>query len=134
MKAATAIRLSREQGRMFLGNAPKKQGRYRVAPREQRTIDGIVFDSKAEAGYYAELKLRERIGEISSLVCQFPLEIEINGKHFATFTVDFAFTLTGMIPQYHEVKSLGTKREKDYRLRRKAAELYHNIKIVEVIR
>ena len=34
------------------------------------TIDGIAFDSKAEARRYAELKLLERAGEIKDLELQ----------------------------------------------------------------
>lgn len=34
----------------------EKTGRYRRAPKEERTIDGIVFDSKLEAGAYHLLK------------------------------------------------------------------------------
>jgi len=34
------------------------------------TVDGHVFDSKKEASYYAELKLREQFGEIRDLKLQ----------------------------------------------------------------
>jgi len=32
-----------------------KYNKYKVAPKEERTIDGIVFDSKAEAYFYAAM-------------------------------------------------------------------------------
>lgn len=48
--------------------------------RNQRTkLDGIVFDSKAEANRYAELKLRERIGDIRDLRLQ--SRIKLFGKN-----------------------------------------------------
>jgi hypothetical protein len=37
---------------------------------EQEVVDGITFDSKAEAERYKELKLMERAGEISGLELQ----------------------------------------------------------------
>lgn len=41
------------------------------------TVDGIVFHSAAEARRYSELKLLEKVGEVSDLKCQprFPLTV-----------------------------------------------------------
>lgn len=44
--------------------------KYHVAPRGRRTVDGIVFDSKAEANRYLELRLLETAGEIKDLELQ----------------------------------------------------------------
>ena len=41
--------------------------KFGVSPKEERTVDGIVFDSKAEAKRYRELKLLEAAGEIQHL-------------------------------------------------------------------
>ena len=41
-------------------------------------VDGIVFDSKAEARRYAELRLLEKANEISDLRLQYPFECKIN--------------------------------------------------------
>ena len=41
--------------------------RIKVAAKADRTLDGVVFASKAEMTRYAELKLLERAGEIRSL-------------------------------------------------------------------
>ena len=46
---------------------PEKKSKYSSAKTD---IDGIRFDSKKEAGFYAELKLREKAGEISDLRLQ----------------------------------------------------------------
>lgn len=46
---------------------PEKKSKYSSAKTD---IDGITFDSKKEAEFYAELKLRERAGEISHLRLQ----------------------------------------------------------------
>lgn len=45
-------------------------GRYRVASADRRTVDGITFDSLAEARRYSELRLMERAGEIAQLELQ----------------------------------------------------------------
>lgn len=47
--------------------AKKGQGKYNVAPKETRTLDGIVFDSKAEMDRWSTLKIMERTGLISEL-------------------------------------------------------------------
>lgn len=45
-------------------------GRYRVGSKAARTVDGIVFDSAAEARRYSELKLLERAGSVTDLELQ----------------------------------------------------------------
>lgn len=53
-----------------------KPRKYRNRPT---TVDGITFDSKAEARRYSELKLLEKAGEISdlSLQPQYPLTVQM---------------------------------------------------------
>lgn len=46
---------------------PEKKSKYSSAKTD---VDGITFDSKKESEFYAELKLRERAGEISHLRLQ----------------------------------------------------------------
>lgn len=46
---------------------PEKKSKYSSAKTD---IDGIRFDSKKEAEFYAELKLREKVGEITHLRLQ----------------------------------------------------------------
>lgn len=46
---------------------PEKKSKYSSA---KTNIDGITFDSKKESEFYAELKLREKAGEISHLRLQ----------------------------------------------------------------
>lgn len=49
------------------GENPEKKSKYSSAKTD---VDGIRFDSKKEAEFYAELKLREKAGEISHLRLQ----------------------------------------------------------------
>ena len=46
---------------------PEKKSKYSSAKTD---VDGIRFDSKKEAEFYAELKLREKAGEITHLRLQ----------------------------------------------------------------
>lgn len=45
-------------------------GRIRVAPKEDRTLDGITFASRAEMNRYAELTMLEHAGLITDLARQ----------------------------------------------------------------
>jgi|SRR5690625_774699 len=47
----------------------KRRNRSKYGNRKVE-IDGLTFDSKAEALYYSELKLRQRAGEIQSFKLQ----------------------------------------------------------------
>lgn len=44
-----------------------RSNKYGVAPKNERTLDGIQFDSKKEMQRYGELKLLERGGLIKNL-------------------------------------------------------------------
>lgn len=99
-------------------------------------VNGITFDSKREAAYYAELCFRKRVGEIVG-------EIEIQPKFplrqgdfkFASrpFRADFRFTeVRGneLVTRIVDVKGVDTR---EGRLRRRIAEFIHNVTI-EVIK
>lgn len=120
-------------------------GRYRANPV---VIDGHRFASGIEATRYGELRLLERAGDIKGLVCHPPFKVSIGSLHFCTYTADFAYqqrtklkrfaTASGplyqWLPVVEEVKSKATRKETAYRLRRKAAELFHGITVIEVVR
>lgn len=56
------------------------------------TVDGIRFDSKREAAYYGELKIREKAGEVAGVVLQPPFKLlGPKGELMATYKADFAF-------------------------------------------
>nr|WP_278434289.1 DUF1064 domain-containing protein [Brucella anthropi] len=54
-------------------------------------LDGITFDSKAEARYYAQLKQREKAGEVHSVELQRPYVLSVDGFLIATYKADFSF-------------------------------------------
>lgn len=109
---------------------PKGKGRFPVAPKEQRTMDGIVFDSKREMERYAHLKMLQACGVISHLELQPSFTVNINGKKLCTYSADFAYFENGN-RIVEDVKSSGTRKDGAYRLRKKAAELQFFINVRE---
>jgi hypothetical protein len=109
--------------------------RFKVAPVEERTFEGIVFASKREMMRYANLRLMERGGAISQLSVQPEFKVEINGLHFCTYTADFKY-FDALLDKWviEEVKSSGTAKDAAYRLRKKAAELFFGIKITVILK
>lgn len=80
-------RISAEQYRE--AKAQPKKSKY---GNRKTVLDGLTFDSKAEANYYANLKIREKAGEVSGVELQrpFPL-LGPTGTLMATYKADFAF-------------------------------------------
>lgn len=107
--------------------------RFKVAPEQDRTLDGIVFASKREMQRYAILKLFEKAGKITNLRLQPEFKTYIAGKLFCRFTADFDYTLVET-QEYvvEDVKSSGTAKDTAYRLRKKAAELQYGFRVSEV--
>lgn len=55
-------------------------------------VDGITFDSQAEANYYASLKLREKAGEVGGVELQRPFPLMVaSGIVLGSYRADFAF-------------------------------------------
>jgi hypothetical protein len=112
--------------------AQRKGGRFAVAPKAERTVDGIVFASKGEAKRYGALKQMQRAKLINNLVLQPKFPVEIKGIHICTFSADFAYDNEAGETIIEDRKSSGTAKDPYYRLRKRAAEAYHGIKITEV--
>jgi len=55
-------------------------------------VDGIKFDSKAEAKRWGELKLMERCGVIVGLQRQIPFPITVNSHLICTYIADYVYT------------------------------------------
>ena len=54
-------------------------------------VDGFIFDSKAEALRYSELKLLEKVGEVRNLVLQPKFPCQIRGELVCTYIADFSY-------------------------------------------
>lgn len=76
----------------------EKKSKYSSA---KTNIDGIRFDSKKEAEFYAELKLREKVGEISHLrlqpryLLQEPFKCEGKQYREIEYVADFEYIENG---------------------------------------
>lgn len=91
--------------------------------KAQRTEnDGIKFDSKREARYYDELKLRQRAGEVIFFLRQIPFDLPGGVKH----RVDFQEFHSDGTVHFVEIKGYDTKEGK---ARRKMVESLYPIEI-----
>ena len=73
----------------------KKRSKYGVDTsklgKRTRTMDGILFASKAEADRYQELRLLQQAGEISNLEPHPSLPMSLNGVALGSYTADFLY-------------------------------------------
>ena len=106
---------------------------------ERVTINGIVFDSIAEADRYRVLRVMEKNGRISDLKCHprweiIPAQKPEGHRGFlpAHYTADFSYVKDGKLI-VEDVKSEYTRQEEDYVLRRKLMLLVHGIYVEEVV-
>lgn len=97
------------------------------------TADGIVFDSKAEAGRYRELRILERAGQITGLELQPKYTIldkySIGGRkeRAVVYIPDFKYTDTGTgAVVVEDVKGFETK---DFKIKRKLFESRYGIEL-----
>lgn len=111
------------------GNKRSKYGNRRVE------VDGIWFDSEAEAKRYGELVLLVKAGQISDLQVHTRLAFEIEGETMFVYVSDFEYqdhTIPVPVRVVEDVKSPATCTAL-YRLKRKLIERQHGIKITEVM-
>lgn len=103
----------------------RKRHKYGVAPKADRTLDNIVFDSKREMQRYAELKMLQKAHVISELFLQpkFPIVIE------ATYVADFQYLDGAGKLVVEDVKGFKTR---EYLRKKKQVEKQYKITIVEV--
>lgn len=102
------------------------RNKYRAV---KTTIDGIIFDSKAEAKRYSFLKLRERAGEIANVELQKPFILTAGKANqvVATYKADFAYDdLTSGEYVVEDVKGVDTPVS---RLKRKFVKALYGIDV-----
>lgn len=92
--------------------------------------DGYVFDSKAEAARYSELKLLERACAIERLEVHPKFPLDVNGERVGTYIGDFRYT---KLPEHQVVvEDVKGVRTAVYRLKKKLMKAIHGIGIAEV--
>jgi hypothetical protein len=137
MEVGVTLRLKARDLKSFKGvdlKGLQAGSKFKIAPKSRRTLDGIVFDSASEMRRYAQLKLMEKAGLIDSLERQVPYPVYINGNLVTTYHADFRWRdIAKNVIQVEDVKSPGTKLERDYRLRRRCVEAYYGIRVHEII-
>jgi len=107
---------------------PKRGNKFGA---KRTLVDGICFDSKAEASYYAALKLRERAGEVTDVELQRPYALTVNGVLVATYRADFVFwDISLRRRRVIDVKGIMTP---VFRLKQKLMRACHKIEI-EVVK
>lgn len=105
------------------GWAPKNvRHKFSAIPTE---TDGIKFDSRKEAKYYQQLKLRLRAGDVLFFLRQVPFHLPGGVR----YVVDFAVFLTDGSVEFVDVK--GAKTE-SYNAKKRMVEATYPITITEV--
>lgn len=89
---------------------------------KKTTLDGIKFDSKKEAKRYAELKLLQKAGLITSLELQPRIPLVCNGVQIGSYIADFSYMEKGRCV-VEDVKSPATKTPV-YNLKKKILSTY----------
>lgn len=92
-------------------------------------LDGFVFDSKAEAQRYQELKMLDGADRISSLKVHPVFSFVVNGIHIGRYTADFEYD--GIV---EDVKSEETRKHREYRRNLKLMKACLGITVQEVLR
>ena len=121
---------------MTLGeyNKYKKKNKYRNVKIE---LNGIKFDSKAEARRYKELKLLERAGEITNLELQpkFNLQgsFKKNGKTYRAinYIADFKYLDKKGKEVVEDVKGIETK---EFKIKKKMFEFKYKELELKIIK
>jgi hypothetical protein len=113
---------------------PSRNGHKYGAVRT--AVDGVTFASKAEARRYAELKMREKAGEIRDLELQpkFPLCVRNRSQYdddlIGVYVADFRYREgPNGILRIEDVKGMKTAL---YRWKKKHVEAQYGITITEI--
>jgi hypothetical protein len=120
-----------------VGGGGRRIGQSKKYGNVKTLADGILFDSKAEAERYGELKSMQAAGEICFLECQVPFRCDIGKKHVCTWKADFTYRRPfGVITSLcvEDVKSEATRKNAVYRLKKRLVEACFGVNITEIVR
>lgn len=96
---------------------------------KKTVLDGITFDSKAEAKRYGELKLLEKRGEITDLELQPRYDLAVEGVKLGFYKGDFRYRDRAGALHVEDVKGVRTPL---YALKAKLVKALHGIEIEEI--
>ena len=94
---------------------------------KKTVVDGITFDSQAEATRYGVLKIVQASGLITDLRLQVPYQITVNGKKVCRYVADFVYSENGK-EVVEDVKGMRTPL---YNLKKKLMEAVFGVVIFE---
>lgn len=113
----------------------RKRNKYNAVPQEERTFKGVKFGSVIEMKRGAELMTLQSAGLIKYLQFHPKFEVYFHEQRLCIYTADSTYLdLSTKTQIVEEVKSKITRLDQYYRLRRRAAEIYHNIEVTEIVR
>lgn len=95
-------------------------------------VNGIKFDSKAEAKRYFDLTILQRAGEISQLELQPKYDLVVNGFTVCAYVADFKYREADGGLVVEDVKSPITAKNRAYRIKLKLMKAIYGIDIKEV--
>ena len=103
-------------------------GRRSKFGNHKTVVDGITFDSKAEATRYSVLKVLQSAGVVTQLRLQVPYDLSVNGVKVCRYIADFVYTMDGK-EVVEDVKGMRTP---EYKLKRKLMMAVFGIEIQEI--
>jgi len=103
-------------------------GRRTKFGNKKTVVDGIKFDSKAEATRYSVLKVLQAAGVVTQLRLQVPYELSVNGLKICRYIADFVYVMDGK-EVVEDVKGMRTP---EYKLKRKLMLAVFGIEIQEI--
>jgi len=92
-------------------------------------VDGITFDSKAEAARYIELCILQNAGKIDGLSCQVAYPFVFNGKVQFRYYADFVYFKRERMVRLQVVEDVKGVETPIFRLKKKLIEAQYGIKI-----
>jgi hypothetical protein len=108
---------------------PIRRHKYGTAPVEERTYEGVVFDSKGEKNRWCALLWEQCIGDISELERQVEYRLEVNGVLIAKYRPDFRYRRDGALV-VEDFKSKPT-RTRAYLMKRRIMKALYGIDVLE---
>lgn len=97
--------------------------------KADRTLDGVLYASKAEMRYAAQLDLQQSCGKILGYKRQVPVKLSVNGVLVTTMRLDFEVMYPNGVVELIDVKGHVTP---EWRLKAKLFEAIHGYAITEV--
>ena len=97
---------------------------------KKTTVGGMKYDSKGEANRHQELKIMERVGDITQLQHQVKFEIipKIGKQRAANYIADFVYYDKNGVKIVEDFKGMSTA---EYKLKKKLMLFRHGISITE---